>query len=191
MEVTDLEGWECARKLSPCRVLGSLSVLHIYIILSAACGSHHGSSAECGDCSPWGPRNPKAVVTGRALSLHSCCTRLVRLYLQMHFSMLAAVRGHQEHQQCGLCSKDTAGGALEKRQIWEAWFMPGDVCYISWEEDSQSGLLVAFLFLFGPTVKFHIKAFVSVGSSCAVWLPSGGVHPPLSAWTYISLHGTV
>lgn len=72
-----------------------------------ACGSH-GSSAERGDCSPWGPRNPKVVVTGRALSLQSCCTRLVRLYLQMCFSVLAAVRGHQEHQQCGLCSKDTA-----------------------------------------------------------------------------------
>lgn len=100
MEVTDLESWECTQKLSPCS--------YRYIMLSAACGSL-GNSAERGDCSPWGPRNPKVVVTGHALSLQSCCTRLVRLYLQMRFSMLVAVRGHQEHQQCGLCSNNTAG----------------------------------------------------------------------------------
>lgn len=47
------------------------------------------------------------------------------------------------------------GGAPGKRQIFEVWFKPRGVCYISWEEDSRSGLpggfpLSAVVLQFGP-----------------------------------------
>lgn len=74
------------------------------------------------------------------------------------------------------------GGALGKRQIFEAWFMPRDVCYISWEEDSCSGLSS-----FSSVLQYNStsKGVVLVGSCRTGWLPGGDVHS-LSSLSYIS-----
>lgn len=74
------------------------------------------------------------------------------------------------------------GGALGKRQIFGAWFMPRDVCYISWEEDSRSGLSSFCLLLQYNSTS---KGVVLIGSCRTGWLLGGGVHPR-SSLSYIS-----